>query len=156
MNVFLDLEGTIIDNWFDRNVLPDHIISIRHWLNQHHVTHINVLSYAVHSNHTLEKKVAEQLVRWIFPFIQTVTIFSIEDLCVILKHCCNLLLNELDFFELFSDKRWLLMNIYDQLSPNDQYIVLIDDSFYSCKVQMKNVIIDVKRIDEHGKLEEIP
>ena len=155
MNVFLDLEGTIIDNWFDRQSLPKHINMISHWLQEHNVTHINLLSYAIHSNHTVEKGIAEQFIRWTFPSIQTIMIYSVEDLRYLLMQHCYLLLDEMDFFERFGDKRWLLMTLYRHLSPDDNVIVLIDDSFEQCKIQLINATIEVKRVNSDGLFEEI-
>ena len=130
-NLFLDLEGVIIDDWHSGIPLWENLFGIREWIRLYKPNKIFVFSAAVWNDEDKQKAI-----KYLVPFIE-IEIGQMIDGVISMEEACEGLVEKIGFFDSVTDilcsiGKDHLYNLWVRKFHKHEHSTLIDDSFGSC------------------------
>jgi hypothetical protein len=127
-NLFLDLEGVIIDDWYSGIPLWENLAGIKEWIRRHKPNKVFIFSAAVWND-----KDKQKAIKHLVPFIE-IEIGQMIDGVISMEEATNGLKEKIGFFDSVTDAlcsigKDHLYNLWVRKFHKHECSTLIDDSF---------------------------
>ena len=134
--LLLDVENTLIESFFKPTTLLNNIFSIRKFIYENNIDKIVIFSYGLDTKSDFIKN--EKLFNYILNTDKKISCITVNECIDIVKvKKVTPIIDSLDFFEMgYADKRLFLLEYANFIFSSHTNVILIDDSFSPCKIEL--------------------
>lgn len=149
-HVFIDLEDTVINNWYDKQFLYWNNAKIAEYISNQNVSTVNIFSYAIWNDDDIQEFEKELKQPLEYEFGKVITLYpSVQQIAKeALIFDNNKYDNEFDFIatnsKQFGFPKYILSRNKDITEPSK--FVLFDDSVFNMVVTANNVTIELIKV----------
>ena len=146
--LWLDLEGTIIDDWYKGNLFLGR--RIKDFTDEHKISKLNIFSFAIQSVFDQEKFVSRGMKKMIEDFLEVEILNhpSVPDMMRKISPWEKLKYDDMFDFMSINCKHWAFIKYIQAHSEfNNQHFVLIDDMVDNMEILIKDRNLKIELID---------